>query len=185
MKIGTIVKFDYESSSKAKEYEQPVLLSLPESFKKDFVFSIQENAEESEKRFEEELERKAELISLAEELEKLQVERKENGVKRKGEREKEVEQQIDFLKKKFAEEDAKEAEKEGFVELEKTMVNPFFRAYDPNKLQISEEGKVEAILVSKAVSAKGKILHRFVKLNKIKGERKVLGEYPELIFEEV
>lgn len=174
MEIGNIYRFDYESASKnKKEYEEPVIVKLTESKIKELIDLFVSKADESNKNFND-LKKELESIGFfknLEELERMDQARKARSARaHKTEEQKNleiiIEGQYDAYIKKFAPKDEKVKEK--------SIVDLFFRNYSASGITLSDTGKVEAMLVNKTFTTKGKESLMFITLSPIKVDQSSL-----------
>ena len=171
MEIGNIYRFDYESASKnKKEYEEPVIVKLTESKIKELIDLFVSKADESNNDLKKELESIGFFKNL-EELERMDQARKARSARaHKTEEQKNleiiIEGQYDAYIKKFAPKDEKVKEK--------SIVDLFFRNYSASGITLSDTGKVEAMLVNKTFTTKGKESLMFITLSPIKVDQSSL-----------
>ena len=169
MRIGNFYRFNYVSSTPKKEYADPIRIDMTSDVKLALIASVQGDAARRETVF-------AALLAETDKpsgLSDMQIRLDDMEAKRQAEKiakglkkapipaeQKELQAAIDTEWQRLI----------GSKRTGKTMQTaeqPFFRQYKADKIELSENGKYYACLVSKTISKKGEIIFTFLKTSPV------------------
>lgn len=173
MKIGSFVRFDYESQTPKKEYKKPVKINLTDARRMELIAGIQKNAEAGEKRFRELLaavDVKGGLTDMT--LEHAEIEK---GRAKGGKRSARQVELADMIKAEWA-------RLIGSKRTGETMNTDrfgFYRQYKAERIDEKTDGKIYGCLVSKSISQSGEVLFTFLRMAPVTVEADKLAELPE------
>lgn len=183
MEIGKVYKFNYESQSKSKPKDDPVKIILTEEKKASIIKEVQTYALAKEKEFEDltNLLMENKYFDNIKELERVDAERKARSARaRKTEEQKEleiiIEGQYDGYIKKFTPDQDKANNK--------SITDLFIRAYSEANMELTEDGKIEAILISKSYTKAGHIAYKFIVFSPMTVEKSALYQMKDFEYVE-
>lgn len=158
MEIGKFFRFNYESTSKPKNYKNPVKINLTDARRMEIIASVQKEAVDREKRFKALLAQadiKGGLTDLTLEHAKLESVRAKGG--KRSARQVELSTMIKAEWQKLI----------GSKRTGETMTTGeqfFYRQYKAERIEQNPEGEIYGCLVSKTISQSGEILFTFLRL---------------------